>query len=90
VDHVEISNGPNNKEVNEVFEGMKKVIDESLQLELAPYDLAVDNGILRIKNAMLVKEPLPEGMTPLDSIREKLLEAVLAAQRKHPMAKYFR
>jgi len=90
VDDVEIWSGPNNKEVNEVFEETKKGIDRSLQLELAPYEIAVDNGVLRIKNDALAKEPLPEGMAPLDSAREKLLEAVLTAQRKHPMAKYFR
>ncbi|MCL2147455.1 MAG: M48 family metalloprotease, partial [Synergistaceae bacterium] len=90
VDEVEVWSGPNNKEVNEVFEGAKKVIDKSLQLELAPYDLAVVNGVLRIKNDAFAEEPLPEGMSPLNSVRDKLLEAVIAAQRKHPMAKYFR
>ena len=90
VDDVEIWSGPNNQEVVAVFEETKKVIEKSLQLELAPYDLAVDNGVMRIKNDVLASEPIPEGMAPLGSVREKLLEAVNAAQRKHPMAKYFR
>ena len=90
VDDVEVLYGPYNEGVIEVIESVKKVIDSSLQMELAPYDIEVDNGVLRIRNTIVAKDPLPEGMPPLISVREKLLESVLAAQRKHPMAKYFR
>ena len=90
VDDVEVWNGPDNEEVHKAIERAKRVIDLSLQMELAPYDIAVDGGFLRIKNTVAAEEPLMEGMPPLSSVREKLLEAVLAAQRKHPIAKYFR
>jgi hypothetical protein len=90
VDEIEICSGPDNEEVNKVVERVKSVIDSSLQMELAPFDIEVDNGILRIRNTLLAEEPLPKGMPSLILMREKLLESVLAAQRKHPMAKYFR
>jgi Zn-dependent protease with chaperone function len=90
VDDVEVWNGPYNEEVYKVFERAKKVLDSSLQMELAPYEIAVDDGLLRIRNAVAAEGPFPEGMPSLHSVREKLLEALLAAQRKHPMAKYFR
>ena len=90
VDDVVVWSGPNNEEVNEAIESAKKVIDSSLQMESAPYDIEVDNGSLRIRNTVVAKDPIPEGMAPLIAVREKLLESVLAAQRKHPMAKYFR
>lgn len=90
VDDVEVWHGPYNEEVIQVIESAKKVIDSSLQMELAPYDIEVDNGFLRIRNTVVAKDPLPKGMSPLISVRDKLLESVIAAQRKHPMAKYFR
>ena len=90
VDDIEVWNGPDNEEVYKTLEKAKKVIDSSLQMELAPYDIAADGGFLRIKNSVVAAEPLPEGMPPLSSVREKLLESVLAAQRNHPIAKYFR
>jgi len=90
VDDTEVWSGPDNKGVYEVIERAKKAIDSSLQMELAPYDIAVDGRFLRLKNSVVAEEPLPEGMSPLSSVREKLLESVLAAQRKHPIAKYFR
>ncbi|MCL2767508.1 MAG: M48 family metalloprotease, partial [Synergistaceae bacterium] len=77
VDDVEVWNGPDNEEVHKAIERAKRVIDLSLQMELAPYDIAVDGGFLRIKNTVAAEEPLMEGMPPLSSVREKLLEAVL-------------
>ena len=90
VDDIEVWNGPDNEEVYKAIERAKKAIDSSLQMELAPYDIAAEGGFLRMKNNVAAAEPLPEGMPPLSSVREKLLEAVLAAQRKHPIAKYFK
>jgi Zn-dependent protease with chaperone function len=90
VDDVAVWSGADNDEVRNVFERAKKVIDSSLQMELAPYEISVNDGVLRIKNTIVAEEPLPKDMPPLISVREKLLEAVLNSQRKHPMAKYFR
>ena len=90
LDNVEVWHGPDNEEVYEVIERAKRVIDSSLQMELAPYDIADEGRFLRIKNSIVAEAPLPNNMPPLSSVREKLLEAVLAAQRNHPIASYFR
>ena len=90
VDDIEVWDGPDNEEVYMAIERAKKVIDSSLQMELAPYDIAVERELLRIKNAVVAEEPLPKGMPALASMRGKLLEAVIEAQRKHPIAKYFK
>ena len=90
VDDIEVWSGPDKEDVNKFIEEAKIAIDSSLQMELAPFDIEVDNGALRIRNTLVAKDPLPKGMPSLLSLRENLLETVLVAQRKHPMAKYFR
>jgi hypothetical protein len=37
-----------------------------------------------------LSEGLPEGMAPLDEVREALLETLQRAKRVHPVAEYFR
>jgi Zn-dependent protease with chaperone function len=90
VDDIEVWSGPDNEEVHKVIERAKKVIDSSLQMELAPFDIEADDRFLRIRNTVVAEEPIPKDMPPLLLVREKLLKAVLEAQRKHPIAKYFR
>jgi len=59
-------------------------------MELVPYDLQLDGtSVLRLKNAVLAKAPLPEGLQDLTILRKNLLDALAKARQKHPIAKYF-
>lgn len=97
IDGREVWRGPDNKRTRELIDKADKVIDAQLQMELAPYDLAVEknggkNGekILRLRNSVVASEPLPKGMQPLETLRANLIASVQDAVKKHPIAQYFR
>lgn len=91
VDEVKAWEGFNTKETREIFEKAREALDASFEMELAPYDLIVEEGdrLLRVANRIVARAPLPQGTESLSSFREKLLEAWNAARKTHPIAKYF-
>lgn len=89
VDDVEVWGGPMNNEVKKTLDAAAQVIESSLQMELVPYDLAVQGDSLRLKNDIIASNPIPKGMPPLGTLRNNLIERVNAARRNHPIAKYF-
>ena len=97
IDGVEVWRGIKSEATLKALEQAKKVLDANFQMELAPYDLQLENNhTLRLKNMLLATAPLEgktlkkEEMQPLSLFRENLLDALARAQKKHPIAKYFR
>jgi len=79
----------------QVLERFEEAVREGLQLEIAPYDIHVveQNGIRKLligRKVAALSAGLPEGMAPLDEVREALLETLQRAKRVHPVAEYFR
>ncbi|MDR1978305.1 MAG: M48 family metallopeptidase [Synergistaceae bacterium] len=95
VDDVRVWEGAKNDLTIELLQRVREFLDRDFQMEMAPYDLQLEgeetgNGVLRLKNNILAQTPLPEGMQSLSALRENLLRALARAQRKHPIAKYFK
>jgi len=95
VDDVEVWGGEKSAPTLELLGQVQKLLDRDFQMELAPYDLQLEGdgktqSLLRLKNNILAKTPLPEGMPDLSAFRSNLLAALARAQSKHPVAKYFR
>ena len=94
VDSTEVWSGTNSASAAEAVGRAKEILDRDFQMELAPYDLRLENsassgGVLRLKNSVLAQSPLPEGMTGLAAFRENLLSVLAKAQKKRPITKYF-
>ncbi|MDR2528039.1 MAG: M48 family metalloprotease [Synergistaceae bacterium] len=90
MDGVEVWGGTASGLALEALQRAKDVLDRSYQMELAPYDLRVEGDALRLKNDIVASVPLPKDMSDLAAFRANLLAALASAQKKHPMAKYFR
>jgi predicted Zn-dependent protease len=91
IDGVEVWRGANDARTAALLERSKELLDRDFQMELAPYDLQLEgNDVLRLKNNILAQAPQPEGLQDLPAFRKNLLDALLNAQKKHPIAKYFR
>ncbi|GHS87396.1 hypothetical protein AGMMS49957_07180 [Synergistales bacterium] len=67
----------------------KAVLDEHFQMEVVPYDLRVEGGALRLKNATVTRPSLPGDLQNLSDFREKLLAALARAQKTRPATRYF-
>ena len=82
-------NGP---EVKKFFSALKARLDDSLELELAPYDIQVDGAgqslLIRGKK-ILDKKELPDGMPALTEIRDRINEALQKARRDNPLTNYY-
>jgi hypothetical protein len=89
VDGTEVWGGMKSDEAAAALLRAKAVLDEHFQMELAPYDLRVENGVLRLKNAIVARPPLPEDMQNLPDFREKLMSALARAQKTRPATRYF-
>ncbi|MCR5347828.1 MAG: M48 family metalloprotease [Fretibacterium sp.] len=87
VDGAAVWGGNNTPGVRTALEKVRGVLDEDLQMELAPYDVHIVENSLCLGNRS-VTGPM-EGMDSLDSFRRNLLRVLDAARRKHPTAKYF-
>ncbi|MBR1671841.1 MAG: M48 family metalloprotease [Fretibacterium sp.] len=87
VDGAVVWSGKRAPETRTALERARAVLDEDLQMELAPYDVHLVGGSLYIGNH-LVGEPV-KGMDSVEVFRQNLLKALDAARRKHPTAKYF-
>ncbi|MCL2009178.1 MAG: M48 family metalloprotease [Synergistaceae bacterium] len=94
IDGTEVWGGRQDESTLELLEQVRKLLDRDFQMELAPYDLQLEGdgnqSLLRLKNNVLAKTPLPEGMPDLAALRGNLLAALARAQSRHPIAKYFR
>jgi hypothetical protein len=94
VDGVEVWGGVKSDLSVEAVGRAREVLDRNFQMELAPYDLRLDgsgpSAVLRLKNSLLARQPLPAGMDNLEDFRENLLSALARAQKKRPVTKYFR
>jgi hypothetical protein len=93
VDDAGVWEGADDDFTLELLQRVKGLLDSDFQMEMAPYDLRLENtekgGVLRLKNNILATAPLPQGMQDLSTLRENLLRALARAQKKHPVAKYF-
>jgi hypothetical protein len=99
VDGAEVWGGAKSAPAVEAAERAKEILDRDFQMELAPYDLrlegtppgsSADVFVLLLKNNVLARSPLPEGMTGLAAFRENLLSALARAQKKLPTTQYFK
>jgi hypothetical protein len=91
IDGAVVWEGVNDESTACLLERVRKILDRDFQMELAPYDLRLEEegGALWLKNALLARTPLPGGMWELPTLRQNLLGALARAKQKHPMAKYF-
>jgi hypothetical protein len=93
VDGTGVWEGANDNLTLELLQRAKEILDRDFQMEMAPYDLRLEgtgkDAVLRLKNNILARAPLPEGTQDLPTLRENLLGALARAQKKHPAAKYF-
>ncbi|MBQ7262375.1 MAG: M48 family metallopeptidase [Synergistaceae bacterium] len=87
VDGVAVWGGKRTQRTREALEEARAILDDDLQLELAPYDIHIIGDALYIKSR-LVTGPV-EDMDPPGQFRAALLKALDSARRKHPSAKYF-
>ena len=87
VDGRPVWGGRKTPDVRTALENARIVLDQDLQMELAPYDLHMSGDSLYIGNRLLTK-PVKDMDSP-DAFRQNLLKALDAARRKHPTAKYF-
>jgi Zn-dependent protease with chaperone function len=95
IDGVEVWRGGENEPTLEILKQAQELLDRDFQMEMAPFDLRLEGGgesggILRIKNNILARSPLPEGMPDLPEFRENLLGALARAHSRHPVAMYLR
>jgi len=95
IDDTEVWGGEKNAPTMELLEHVQKLLDRDFQMELAPYDLRLESAgenqhLLRLKNNVLAKTPLPEGMPDLVIFRGSLMAALTRAHAQHPVAQYLR
>ena len=87
VDGLVVWGGRRTPETREALEKAQAILDEDLQLELAPYDVHMKGEALYIKNRFVTGPA--KGMDGTESFRKNLLKALDNARRRHPTAKYF-
>ncbi|MBQ7153964.1 MAG: M48 family metallopeptidase [Synergistaceae bacterium] len=88
VDGQVVATGNRTPEVRSALSEMRGVLDKYLQLELAPYELHVENGALYIGNHFTAGKV--KGITPPEKIRENLMKAINLGRAKHPTSKFFK
>ena len=88
VDGHAVASGSKTGEVRSVLKGMRETLDKYLQLELAPYELHVENGALYIGNHFTAGNV--KGVTEPAKIRENLMKAINSARAKYPTSKFFK
>ena len=88
VDGQAVITGRKNPETKAMMEGIRGTLDRYLQLELAPYELHVENGSLYIGNHFTAGRV--DGMTQPDEIRKNLLKAINSGRAKYPTSKFFK
>ena len=85
---------PVGKEVISFLKELKKRLDETLALELAPYDVAVrgmpgDQSLIIKGRLVLNEKEILKDMPPISEIRERIIKALYNARRDNPLADYY-
>ncbi len=100
VDGVEILCAPDESKTATVLSDMKAAMDRSFQLELSPSEIQVvtlsgtrvrptpQRRGLRVGNTVVFEESLPGTEPSLEVMRSRLLDTLLRAQTRHPIARY--
>ncbi|MDY3869448.1 MAG: M48 family metalloprotease [Pyramidobacter sp.] len=94
VDSVEVMRGAVSQPgLREYMESAASEIQRSFQMETSPYDIRVvqrqgEGPALYIGISKIMSSPVPGGNLDFDAVREKLVEALTAARRLHPLADY--
>ncbi len=92
IDDTEILRGPSSFEMKRYLENAADVVRKSLLMETPVYDIQVikygEDLVLSIGPSRFMAEPIPGGKASLDQVRERVLDALTKARRKHPMANY--
>lgn len=85
---------PDNENTINFLKELKNRLDETLALELAPYDIAVhgtsgDQSLI-IKGKVAINEKeLLEDMPSISEIRERIIKALYDARRDNPLVDYY-
>jgi len=95
IDGKTVIQGPPDTVTKKLFEEISLKLDRNMQLEIAPYDIQVirfsdSQRALRVKNCILLSEPIREGLPALDVVRENLVEALLNAKGVHPTVDFMK
>ncbi len=92
IDDTEILRGTSSLEMKAYLENAAEVVRKSLLLETPAYDIQVNRysgePVLSIGPSRFMTGPIPGGTSTLDQVRERVLDALTKARRKHPMANY--
>jgi len=78
----------------EFLNEMKMRLDDTLALELAPYDVTVhgvpgDQALIVKGRIVLSEKEMPEEMPSITEIRERVITALADARRENPLADYY-
>ena len=88
VDGLPVATGKKTPEIKTLLTQIRDTLDKYFQLELAPYELHIVNGVLYIGNHFTAGNV--EGITKPEEIRANLLKAINLARAKHPTSKFFK
>lgn len=85
---------PRSAESEKFLYALGERLDETLALELAPYDLQVHgaspNRSLIIKGKFVLRESeAPPGLPPLEEIRNRIANSLTRARRQNPLTNYY-
>jgi Zn-dependent protease with chaperone function len=85
--------GQRNDVTRSFLEGIRRKLDQSLQMELLPNDIALfreaGDVSVRVGPQVIVRgRDLPDGMGPLEELAGNLRKAIIDAKRTHPMGHY--
>lgn len=85
---------PQSAESEKFLTDMGKKLDETLALELAPYDIQVhglspDRSLIIRGKFILREAEMFEGQPSLEDIREKIAESLAKTRRKNPLTNYY-
>ena len=88
VDGQVVASGIKTQVNRSVLKRMRETLDKYLQLELAPYELHLEEGALYIENHFTAGEV--KGITSPEKIRANLMKSINLARAKHPTSKFFK
>ncbi len=76
------------------LEKLKESLDETLALELAPYDVSVygifpDRSLIIDGKSVMSEAEMPEGMPEITEVRDRIVNALADARRENPLADYY-
>jgi len=83
-----------NERSEKLFRDLKKNLDDTLELELAPYDVRIEKNdgreslMIRSRSVLSAEDLLP-GMPGLAEIRNKIIGALSKARSGNPLANYY-